>query len=46
MVPNLISKDKESIHNANQSIQEYCVSENSVNQENYEDHIVAEITGE
>ena len=42
----LISKDKESVHNANQSIQEYCLSENSVDQENYEDYIVAEITGE
>ena len=40
----LISKDKESVHKVNQSIQKYCVSENSVDQENYEDHIVAEIT--
>ena len=40
----LISKDKESIHKVNQSIQKYCVSENSVDQESYEDHIVAEIT--
>ena len=42
----LISKDKDSVHSANQSIQEYCVSETSVDQQNYEDHIVAEITGE
>ena len=41
----LISKDKECVHSTNQSIQEYCVSETSVDQENYEDHIVAEITG-
>ena len=41
----LISKDKESVHQVNQSIQKYCVSENSVIQKYYEDHIVAEITG-
>ena len=40
----LISNDKESVHKVNQSIQKYCVSENSVDQEYYEDHIVAEIT--
>ena len=42
----LISKDKESIHRINQSIKNYCVSETSVDQEYYEDHIVAEITGD
>ena len=41
----LLSKDKESVHRTNQSIQKYCVSENSVDNKNYEDHIVAEITG-
>ena len=40
----LISKDKERVHSTNQSNKEYCVSENSINQENNEDHIVAEIT--
>ena len=40
----LISQDKESVHKVNQSIQKYCVSENSVDEEYYEDHIVAEIT--
>jgi uncharacterized cysteine cluster protein YcgN (CxxCxxCC family) len=40
----LISKEKDTVHSTNQSIKEYCVSENSINQENYEDHIVAEIT--
>ena len=39
----LISKDKESVHGVNQSIQKYCVSEKSVDYEDYEDHIVAEI---
>ena len=42
----LISKDKESVHSTNQSIQEYCVSESSVDQNDYEGHIVAEINGE
>ena len=41
----LLSKDNESVHKENQSIQKYCVSETSVDQEYYEDHIVAEITG-
>ena len=39
----LLSKDHESVHRTNQSIQKYCVSEASVDKENYEDHIVAEI---
>ena len=42
----LISKDKDSVHKFNQSIQDYCVSEKLVDHENYEDHIVAEITEE
>ena len=42
----LISNSKESVHKRNKSIQDYCVSETLVDQENYEDHIVAEITGE
>ena len=42
----LISNNKESVHKTNQSIRNYCVSENLVDQENYENHIVAEITGE
>ena len=41
----LISKDKESVHRVNQSIKDDYVSETSVDEENYEDHIVAEITG-
>ena len=41
----LLSKDQESVHRTNQSVQKYCVSETSVDNENYEDHIVAEITG-
>ena len=40
-----MSKDQESVHKTNQSIQKYCVSENSVDNENYEAHIVAEISG-
>ena len=40
----LISNNKESVHKKNRSIQDYCVSETLVDQENYEDHIVAEIT--
>ena len=40
----LISNDKESVHKLNQSIQGYCVSEALVKQENYEDHILGEIT--
>jgi len=40
----LISEDKEIVHKLNQSIKHYCVSEVLVDQENYEDHIVAEIT--
>ena len=39
----LISKDKECVHRLNQSIQDYCVSEALVKNENYEDHILAEI---
>ena len=42
----LISNDKDSIHKKNQSIQDYCVSETLVDQEDYEDHIVAEISGQ
>ena len=42
----LISNDKESVHKLNQSIQGYCVSEALVKQENYEDHILGEITEE
>ena len=42
----LISKDKESVHKLNQSIQDYCVSEALVKHENYEDYILAEITEE
>ena len=42
----LISEDKEIVHKLNQSIKNYCVSEALVDQENYEDHIVAEITEE
>ena len=41
----LLSKDQESVHRTNQSIQKYCVSETSVDKANYEDHIVAEISG-
>ena len=40
----LVSKDQESVHRTNQSIQKYCVSETSVDVENYEDHILAEIS--
>ena len=40
----LISHDKESVHKKNQSIRDYCVSETVVDQENYGDYIVAEIT--
>ena len=42
----LISKSKESVHRRNKSIQDYCVSETLIDQDNYEDHIVAEVTGE
>ena len=42
----LISNDKESVHKLNQSIQNYCVSEALVKQDNYEDHILGEITEE
>ena len=42
----LISEDKEIVHKLNQSIKNYCVSEALVDQENYEDHILAEITEE
>ena len=42
----LVSKDKESVHELNQSIKDSCVSEALVNQENYEAHILAEITEE
>ena len=42
----LISKDKKSVHRINQSIKNYCVSETLVDQDYYEDHIVAEITGD
>ncbi len=41
----LLSKDHESVHKTNHSIQKYCVSETSVDHEDYEDHIVAEISG-
>ena len=41
----LLSKDQESVHKTNQSIKKYSVSETSVEKENYEDHIVTEITG-
>ena len=41
----LITNDKESVHNVNQSIREYCVSETSVSPENFQDHIEAEISG-
>ena len=40
----LISEDKEIVHKLNQSIKNYCVSEALVDQKNYEEHIVAEIT--
>ena len=40
----LITKDKQSVHRLNQSIKDYCVSESSIDKENYQDHIVAEIT--
>ena len=42
----LISNEKESVHKLNQSIQNYCVSEALIKQDNYEDHILAEITEE
>ena len=42
----LNSNNKESVHTKNQSIQDYCISETLIDRENYEDHIVAEITGE
>ena len=41
----LITNDKETVHKVNQSIKNYSVSETAVSPENYEDHIVAEITG-
>ena len=41
----LISKDKARVHKVNQSIQKYSVSETSVDQEDFEDYVVAEITG-
>ena len=40
----LLTNDKESVHKANQSIREYCVSEASVSPENLQDHIEAEIS--
>ena len=40
----LITNDKESVHKANQSIREYCVSEAAVSPENLQDHIEAEIS--
>ena len=40
----LISEDKEIVHKLNQSIKNYCVSKALVDQKNYEEHIVAEIT--
>ena len=43
---NLISNEKERVHKLNHSIQSYCVSEALVEKENYEDHILAEITEE
>ena len=42
----LVSSDKGGVHAINQSIKNYCVSETSVDKENYEDHIMAEITGD
>ena len=42
----LISNEKERVHKLNHSIQSYCVSEAFVEKENYEDHILAEITEE
>ena len=42
----LISNEKESVHRINQSIKNFCVSETSVEKEFYEDHILAEITGD
>lgn len=42
----LISNEKERAHKLNHSIQSYCVSETVVEKENYEDHILAEITEE
>ena len=42
----LISNEKEHVHKLNHSIQSYCVSETVVEKENYEDHILAEITEE
>ena len=42
----LISNEKERVHKLNHSIQSYCVSEALVEKENYEDHILAEITEE
>ena len=40
----LVSSEKGGVHTINQSIKNYCVSETSVDQENYEAHIMAEIT--
>ena len=42
----LVSNEKERVHKLNHSIQSYCVSEALVEKENYEDHILAEITEE
>ena len=42
----LISNEKDGVHKLNHSIQSYCVSEALVEKENYEDHIMAEITEE
>ncbi len=42
----LISKDQDSIHKTNQSIQKFCISESSVDHKDYENYIVAEIMGD
>ncbi len=42
----LISKDKDSVNKTNQSIQKFCISETLVDEVNYEDHILAEVTRE
>ena len=40
----LISEDQDSVHRTDQSIQKYCISEKSVDYEDFEGHIVAEIS--
>ena len=42
----LISNNKDSVHEVNQSIKEYCVSETAVSSEDYQNHIDAEIIEE